>query len=86
MKNICRTLKLKKYRSKITEDICKETDGTSFMIIYDDDKWDFGDIWDVRKALERDHIKQVRYIFDMNDRINIFRDVIINTDAIEKGE
>ena len=83
MKNICRTLKLKKYRSKITEDICKETDGTNFMIIYDDNKWNLGDSWDVRKALENDHIRKISYIFDMNDRITIQRDILISTDEIK---
>ena len=85
MKKICRTIKLKKYRSKLTEDICKETDGTNFIIIYDD-KWSLADTWDVRRALENDHIKPVKYIFDMNDRIVIKRDVLIDTDEIEKGE
>ena len=85
MKNICRTIKLHKYRCKVTEDICKETDGTSFMIIYKDNKWKMGDSFDVRYALEHDHIRPVNYIFDMNDRIIVRKDVLINTDEL-KGE
>ena len=83
MKNICRILKLKKYRSALTEDICKETDGTEFIIIYDDKTWSLTDTYDVRKALENDHIKPIRYIFDMNDRIIIKRDILIDTDEIK---
>ena len=86
MKNICRQIKLRKYRSELTEDICKETDGTEFIILYDDGKWSLDDTWDVRKALENDHIRGIHYIFDINDRITISRNVIIDTDAIGKGE
>ena len=86
MKNICRKIKLHKYRTELTEDICKETDGTKFLIVYKDNKWELGDSFDVRYALEKDHIRPVYYIFDMNDRITVQKEVIINTDEITKGD
>ena len=86
IKKVCRKIKLKKYRSELTEEVCKETDNTHFIIVYVNGQWEYGDCWDVRKALENDHIKKINCIFDANDRISIFRDIIIDTDAIEKGE
>lgn len=81
-KSICRILKLKKYRSALTEDICKETDGTEFLIIFKNGQWKSGDKYDVRFALEEDHINPIDYIFDMNDRIIVNRNILINTDDI----
>ena len=86
MKTVCRKLKLKKYRSELTEDICKETDGTNFLIVFSGGSCKYGDEYDVRRALEEDHIKKIDYIFDMNDRITIRRDIIIDTDEIIKGD
>ena len=86
MKNICRKITLHKYRCKVTEDICKETDGTEFLIVYKDNKWQVGDSIDVRYALEQDHIRPVYYVFDMNDRITVRKDILIDTDEMKKGD
>jgi len=42
------------------------------------------DKYDLRKMLERDHINHIMYIFDATNRIIINRDVLINTDDLER--
>ena len=42
------------------------------------------DTWDLRKLLEKDHIRPIHYIFDLTDRIILRRDVLIDTDNLER--
>ena len=83
MKNICRTLKLMKFKSKLDEDSIKNLEGTEFIVCFDSGKYTGAcDKYDLRKLLERDHINPIRYIFDMTNRIIVRRDVLIDTDEV----
>lgn len=83
MKKICRTIKLLKYKTKINEEFIGEFDNHKFIVCFNDNKWLFAcDKYDLRKFLERDHIRPIRYIFDLTNRIIIDRDVLINTDEV----
>lgn len=83
MKNICRTLKLMKFKSKLNEESIKNIEGTEFIVCFNNGKYTSAcDKDDLRKLLERDHINPIRYIFDMTDRIIISRDVLIDTDEV----
>lgn len=83
MKKICRTIKLRKYKCKVPEDVIKLQENKEFIICFADNKYEsVYDTWDLRKILEKDHIRQIRYIFDLTDRIVLDRDVLINTDEI----
>ena len=83
MKKICRIIKLRKYKCRATEDFIKTHENNEFIICFDDDKYlHCYDTWDLRRFLERDHIRKIHYIFDITDRIIVDRDVLINTDEI----
>lgn len=86
MKKICRTIKLKKYKTQLMdEDWIKSRENNAWIIIFSDWKatfcWDKNELY---KYLENDHIKPIQYIFDTIDKITIDRDVIINTDELFK--
>lgn len=84
MNKICRTIKLRKFKTKLIEESIAKFDNNGFIVCLDNDKWLFAcDKYDLRKLLERDHINPIRYIFDVTDRIIIDRDVLINTNAVE---
>lgn len=80
MKKICRTIKLKKFKSMVDLD---RIDGYEYVVCFDDNtyKWCLSKS-ELRQCLENDHIKSIRYIFDMNDGIIISRDILIDTDEI----
>lgn len=85
MKKICRTIKLRKYKCKLNEDSIKQFEGKEFVVCFRDNKYVFVyDTWDLRELLEKDHIRKIQYIFDLTDRIILSRDVLINTDELEK--
>ena len=83
MKKICRTIKLRKFASLLEDLTLSKIQGNEFIVCFDDHtyKWCLSKN-ELRECLERDHIKGVRYAFDVTDRIIIVRDVLINTDEI----
>ena len=78
MKKIFRTIKLRKLKTEITKENLKEFEGKQFYVLYRDDTYEYVmDTYDLRKILEKDHIKPIQYIFDATDRIIVDRDVAI---------
>lgn len=76
MKKIIQTIKLRKYKTKIVEEALKLHPQHSYLIWFKDgtaQAVDFKD--DLIKELEKDHIRPIRYIFDMSDRIILDRDI-----------
>ena len=85
MKKVCRTIKLRKYKCKINEDSIKQQENKEFIVCFSDGKYQsVYDTWDLRYLLEKDHIRKIHYIFDLTDRIIIDRDILINTDNLER--
>lgn len=83
MKKIIQTIKLRKYKTKIVEEALKLYPSHSYLIWYKDgtaQAVDFKD--DLIEVLEKDHIRPIRYIFDMTDRIILDRD--IKVELLEK--
>lgn len=81
MKKICRTIKLRKFKSYIDEETINKLRENEYIVCLEDDTYH----WcltksELRYYLEKDHIKRVRYVFDTVDRIMVNRDVLINTD------
>ena len=85
MKKLFQTIKLRRLKTELTKDSLKQLEGNEFYILYSDGSYECGNLFDVKWALKKDHIKPIRYIFDATDRIVIQRDVQINTD-IDKEE
>lgn len=83
MKKICRTIKLMKFKSKLNEDFIKNIEGTEFLVCFEDNRYEHVYFkCDLVRLLEKDHIRPIKYIFDMTDRILIRRDILIDTDEV----
>ena len=84
-KKIIQTIKLRKLKSAITQESLKNFENKEFYVLYKDGTWEYiMDTYDLRKALEKDHIKPIYYIFDNTDRIIVDRKVLIDTNIKEE--
>ncbi len=84
MKKVCRYLKLRKLKSGIQKESWEKLEGNEFIVIFQDGTTEHClDKYELYSCLEKDHIKPIRYIFDMTDRISINRDIIININEID---
>lgn len=83
MKKVCRIIKLRKYKSFFDKETIDKIEGHDFIVCFSDSTFEWCISKDeLTKCLEKDHIKRIRYIFDMSDRISINRDVLIDTSEI----
>lgn len=83
MKKIIQTIKLRKFKTNLSPESIELLEGNEFLIWYKDGTT--RDIFfkdDLIEALENDHIKPIRYIFDMSDRIILDRDIKIDITKI----
>lgn len=83
MKKICQTIKLRRFKTGLSEENQKMLEGNDFLVLYKDDT--VKHIYtkdDLIEELENDHIKPIRYIFDMSDRIILDRDIKIDITKI----
>ena len=79
MKKIYQTIKLRRFKTGLSEENQKMLEGNDFLVLYKDDT--VKHIYtkdDLIEELENDHIKPIRYIFDMSDRIILDRDIKID--------
>lgn len=83
MKKICQTIKLRKLKTELTKDSLKNWEGHEFYILYDNQTWEHAICKEeVLRAIEKDHIKPIHYIFDATDRIILNRDIKIDISKI----
>lgn len=83
MKSICREIKLRKLKSGIMTESWEALAGNEFIVVFSDGTTEHClNKSELYSCLEKDHIKHIRYIFDMTDRIVLERNIIINTDNI----
>lgn len=83
MKKICRTIKLRKFKSLIND--FKSIEGNTFAVLFEDGKYERVYLKeDLTRLLEKDHIRPILYIFDMADKIIVNRDILIDTDEVAK--
>lgn len=83
IKKLFQTIKLKRFKSSITEEGIKMLEGNHFLVWFCDNTCE--EVYckhDLMRILEKDHIKGVRYIFDMTDRIMPIRDIQVNIEEI----
>lgn len=86
MKKINQTIKLRKLKTKLNEESLKFLENNEFLVWYKDNTCE--NVYckdDLIRILEKDHIKPIRYIFDMTDRIIVDRDVQIDVSQIDKN-
>lgn len=83
MKKIIQTIKLRKFKTGLSKEIQRMIEGDDFLVLYKDDTVKY--IYtkdDLIEELEKDHIKPIKYIFDMSDRIILDRDIKIDITKI----
>lgn len=78
MKKICRTIKLRRFKCLVNKEEINKLGGYEFIVCFDDNtyKWCLSKS-ELYRCLEQDHIKGIRYVFDVLDRMIIDRDVLI---------
>lgn len=83
MKKIIQTIKLRKFKTNLSQESIKLIEGNEFLIWYEDGT--IKEVFlkdDLIEELENEHIKPIRYIFDMSDRIILDRDIKIDITKI----
>lgn len=81
MKKVCRTIKLRKYKTDVITDYINKNNLNTYVVCFDNDSWKYCLSKDeLYNILEKDHIKPIRYIFDIQDRIIIDRNILIDLD------
>lgn len=85
MKKILQTIKIRKFKTETNKESIEKIEGQCFLVWYNDctcEEVYFKD--ELIKILEKDHIKPIRYIFDMTDRIIIDRDIKVDISEVIK--
>lgn len=84
MKKVCRKIKLRKLKCEVSKELLEKEIGNESIVLYWDNTYKHcihkDELYDV---LEKDHIKRIRYVFDMTDRIIVDRDILIETDEVK---
>lgn len=83
IKKIFQTIKLKRFKTDVNKEVVKTIEGQHFLVWFCDNTCE--EVYckhDLIRILEKDHIKSVRYIFDMTDRIMPIRDIQVNIEEI----
>lgn len=76
MRKLIQTITLRKYKTKIIEDA--ELYDEDYLVWYKDNTCENAPSGsELMKILSKDHIKPIRYIFNMSDRIILDRDIHI---------
>lgn len=84
MKKIAQTIKLRKLKTEVNKEYVEKMNEGNYLILFKDDTCKQVYTKDeLINILSKDHIKPIRYIFSMADRIVVDRDIHINTDEIE---
>ena len=83
MKKIIQTIKLRKFKTNLSQESIELLEGNEFLIWYKDNTVKVIYLKeDLIFELENDHIKPIKYIFDMSDRIILDRDIKIDITKI----
>lgn len=79
MRKIIQTIKLRRLKTEFNKEIIEAQNKNEFLVLFKDGtckEVNFKD--DLIDILSKDHIKPVKYIFSMADRIIVDRDIHIN--------
>ena len=79
MRKIIQTIKLRRLKTEFNKEIIEAQNENEFLVWFKDDTCEEVHGKDVLiNILSKDHIKPIRYIFSMSDRIVVDRDIHIN--------
>lgn len=83
MKKIIQTIKLHTLKTDVNKEYIEKINEGNYLVWFRDDtckeaysKYDLIDI------LSKDHIKPIKYVFSMADRIVLDRDILIDIDRV----
>lgn len=83
MKKLIQTIKLRRLKTEVNKEIIEEMCEGDYLVWFKDNSCQECYIKDdLIRLLEKDHIKPIRYIFNMSDRIIVDRDIHINTEEV----
>lgn len=84
MKKIIQTIKLRRLKTEVNKKSIEKMCEGNYLVWFKDNTCEEAYCKDdLINILSKDHIKTIRYIFSMADRIVVDRDIHINTDEIE---
>lgn len=79
MKKILQTLKLRSFRTEVNKGWIDKVYVEQMIVCFQDGTWD--EVYSKEElidVLRKDHIKPIRYVFNMADKFIIDRDLLIN--------
>lgn len=79
MNKLIQTIKLRRLKTEVNKKFIEEVNKDSYLVLFRDNTCE--EVCckdDLINILSRDHIKPVRYVFSMADRIIVDRDIHIN--------
>ena len=83
MKKLIQTIKLRRLKTEVNKEIIEEMCEGDHLVWFKDNScqecYTKDDLIDI---LSKDHIKPIRYIFNMSDRIIVDRKIYINTEEV----
>lgn len=83
MKKLIQTIKLRRFKKEVNKEIIEKMCEGDYLVWFKDNSCqECYTKDDLIRLLEKDHIKPIRYIFNMSDRIIVNRDIYINKDEI----
>lgn len=79
MKKLIQTIKLRRLKTEVNKEIIEKMCEGDYLVWFKDNSCQEAYTKDnLINLLEKDHIKPIRYIFNMSDRIIVDRDIHIN--------
>ena len=83
MKKLIQTIKLRRFKTEVNKESIEIMCEGNYLVWFKDNSCqECYTKDDLIRLLEKDHIKPIRYIFNMSDRIIVDREIYINTDEI----
>ena len=83
MKKLIQTIKLRRFKTEVNKEIIEKTYEGNYLVWFKDNSCqECYTKDDLIRLLEKDHIKPIRYIFNMSDRIIVDRDIHINIEEV----
>lgn len=79
MKKLIQTIKLRRLKTEFNKEFIEAQNENEFLVLFRDGtckEVNYKD--DLIDVLSKDHIKPIRYVFSMADRIIVDRDILIN--------
>lgn len=85
MKKIVQTIKLRKLKTEVNKEFINGLNENCYLVWFKDNTCEeINSKDDLIRLLEKDHIKPIRYVFSMADRILVDRDILVHPIELEE--